>query len=360
MTDPYFDVDTCARRLMSEYMQHKSLIVAVDFDDTVYDFHRAGHDYGQILDLVRRCQALGFHIVLFTGTHPDRYPEQVQYLAERDIDIKFINRALDEGHAGDSERPEQEILMKSAFPGHDNTGWWNDSYAQLQEEWTCEWRIDFAWLKRFNCVHLMIDPSEDGIYGITRPRKKQTADVPKNKFEKMRIEQLRTKEVFFQIFFDNPDGGFEAAKRGDLCISNRACRHCGGDVKRTEAGVIVGYWEPIWYIAHKACEKPGTLDEALECQCIDADCNDCGHFRRGNFNKLPDVSNYAIFTGNEESDIKEQKRYMGDLMFVGSFDGECMKFGRHTSAWPKQATCRPCFEHRRLIAAGDTDAVTVE
>lgn len=91
MTDPYFDVDTCARRLMSEYMQHKSLIVAVDFDDTVYDFHRAGHDYGQVLDLVRRCQVLGFHIVLFTGTHPDRYPEQVQYLAERDIDIKFIN-----------------------------------------------------------------------------------------------------------------------------------------------------------------------------------------------------------------------------------------------------------------------------
>jgi hypothetical protein len=78
-------------RLMKEYHTHKKLIVAVDFDDTVYDFHNAGYSYHRVLNVVRDAQALGFFIVVFTGSHPDSWPMQRTYLAERGIKVDSIN-----------------------------------------------------------------------------------------------------------------------------------------------------------------------------------------------------------------------------------------------------------------------------
>lgn len=270
----------------------------------------------------------------------------------------MIHRII--GVANLEDSPNSSVIRKtygismgstktSAWQGGTTIRWWNDSYDQLQEEWTCEWRIDFAWLKLFNCEYFMIDPSEDKFYGITRPRIKQTESVSKNKFDKMRIEQLRTKDVFFYLFFDDPLGGAEAAKRADLCLSNRTCRFCGEEVSRESAGVIVGYWKPIWFIAHKECEVPGKQEEAFECQCIDADCNDCGYFNRGKFNKSADAKDYRIFTGDPEKDAAEQKKYIGDLLFIDSYDGNCMKYDRPASAWPKSARMLPCFKHRKFF-----------
>ncbi len=91
MVDPYFDTIECAKRLKKEYDTHKKLIVAVDFDDTVFDFHNAGHDYMQVINLIRRCQNLGFYIVLFTGTHPDKWLNQAAYLKDKGIKVICVN-----------------------------------------------------------------------------------------------------------------------------------------------------------------------------------------------------------------------------------------------------------------------------
>lgn len=91
-TDPYFDTQVCVDRLLTEYRAHKKLIIAVDFDDTVFDFHKAGHEYPEIIDILGRCQGLGFYIVLFTGTKPNEWKKQTDYLEERGIIVSGINQ----------------------------------------------------------------------------------------------------------------------------------------------------------------------------------------------------------------------------------------------------------------------------
>lgn len=56
------------------------------------------------------------------------------------------------------------------------------------------------------------------------------------------------------------------------------CRYCGqegADVK------TVSYWSSIPDFCHSYCKLPGERQEALECQLIDADCNNCKHYQRG-------------------------------------------------------------------------------
>src|ERR1700678_1812369 len=91
MTDPYFDTQVCVDRLYGEYQLHKKLIVAVDFDDTVYDFHQVGHWYPEVIDLLKRCQDKGFYIVLFTGSDPSKWYNHFEYLAVVGIIIHGTN-----------------------------------------------------------------------------------------------------------------------------------------------------------------------------------------------------------------------------------------------------------------------------
>lgn len=92
MTDPYLDDALCEERLLREHRQHGRLIVAVDFDDTVFDFHKAGHTYDEVLSLLRRCNALGFYVVIFTGGGPEAYAGQKAYLEEQGVSVAAVNQ----------------------------------------------------------------------------------------------------------------------------------------------------------------------------------------------------------------------------------------------------------------------------
>ena len=87
MSDPYIKTEFGVARLLREYAQHQSLIVAVDFDDTVFDYHKVGHTYERVWELLKRCQQLGFHLVLFTGTHMDKWQSQIDYMADHGITV---------------------------------------------------------------------------------------------------------------------------------------------------------------------------------------------------------------------------------------------------------------------------------
>lgn len=91
MIDAFLKTDVCVERLLGEYHEHKKLIVAVDFDDTVFDYHDKGRTYDGVLDLLRRCQKLGFWIVLFTACAPDKRDEQRAYLTNHGVVIHSIN-----------------------------------------------------------------------------------------------------------------------------------------------------------------------------------------------------------------------------------------------------------------------------
>ena len=96
------------------------------------------------------------------------------------------------------------------------------------------------------------------------------------------------------------------------------CRYCDKPVE-TDSVVTHSYWQGVKFVSHAACKVVGEKSEALECQTIDADCNDCRHFQRG------------------------------QLVGKEVWSGHCQKFNHKTRAYPKKWTGRECFEHRRLM-----------
>lgn len=61
-----YNEDKCIERLMNEYHKHNNLIVAFDFDNTIFDYHNDGGDYSDIIDILNLCHQLKFTLVLYT------------------------------------------------------------------------------------------------------------------------------------------------------------------------------------------------------------------------------------------------------------------------------------------------------
>lgn len=90
--DPYFSTETCVDRLYFEYSLHKKLIIALDFDDTIFDFHKKSRAYDNVISLIKECQELGFYIVIFTGSPLDKYNSIREYCINIGIQITSINK----------------------------------------------------------------------------------------------------------------------------------------------------------------------------------------------------------------------------------------------------------------------------
>ncbi len=136
MDNPYFNPTVALNRLGTEYQKHKKLVVALDFDDTVYDFHKQGHRYDLVLGLIRRCQKLGFYIMLFTGSEPDRHLSQAAYLLENGIIVDSVNENPFPMPIGNHGKPYYNILL--------------DDRAGLGEA--------------FNTLNILVDRIERGVY----------------------------------------------------------------------------------------------------------------------------------------------------------------------------------------------------
>lgn len=95
MSDPFMSHDNCVDRLIYEYEKYGSIIVAYDFDNTVFDYHRKGHWFEQVIELLRVCRSMKFHLTVFTSCNDDRFPEIRQYLEANDIPYDGINETPD-------------------------------------------------------------------------------------------------------------------------------------------------------------------------------------------------------------------------------------------------------------------------
>lgn len=61
-----FGKEACKKRLLEEYHKYGKLIVAFDYDNTIFDYHNNGGDYSCVIDLLKECVKLGFEMVLLT------------------------------------------------------------------------------------------------------------------------------------------------------------------------------------------------------------------------------------------------------------------------------------------------------
>jgi hypothetical protein len=90
--DTYFSTDKAVFRLFNEWKKHPKLLVACDFDDTVFDFHKQGTSHTLVFELLKKCKALGFYVTLFTASKPERHDEMREYMKQNGIEIDAINQ----------------------------------------------------------------------------------------------------------------------------------------------------------------------------------------------------------------------------------------------------------------------------
>ena len=83
-------------KLKEVFEKHNNIIIAVDFDDTIYDWKNQGYDCPYVLDLVKRCQSkLNAKIILFTCRDGDLLQFAVDYCNKNGIVLHGINENPD-------------------------------------------------------------------------------------------------------------------------------------------------------------------------------------------------------------------------------------------------------------------------
>jgi response regulator RpfG family c-di-GMP phosphodiesterase len=66
-------------RLVDEYKKYGSLVIAYDFDNCIYDYHSKGHNYFEVIELIKKAKEINCFLIVFT--------------AEKDLDkvTSFLN-----------------------------------------------------------------------------------------------------------------------------------------------------------------------------------------------------------------------------------------------------------------------------
>lgn len=103
-----FNTNQCALRLAKDFKKHNNLIVAFDFDNTIFDYHNNGGDYSEVISLLKECSSLGFIMILFTSDDsPTRLEWMVEYCFHYGIRVDYIN----ESPIMDTIKPYYNILL---------------------------------------------------------------------------------------------------------------------------------------------------------------------------------------------------------------------------------------------------------
>lgn len=90
--DFYINKQNVLDRLEKEYLLHGDLVVAYDFDNTVFDYHKKGHSYEMVVNLIKRLSKIkGIDLVVWTGSAKDRYEFIADYLKGKGIPFNRIN-----------------------------------------------------------------------------------------------------------------------------------------------------------------------------------------------------------------------------------------------------------------------------
>lgn len=93
--DQYLNQNECTRRLIKEWIQYKKLIIAVDFDNTVFDYHNENKGYTDVIELLKKCKNYGCYIMIFTANdNPEHHGFIKEYMSRIGVPIDTINENL--------------------------------------------------------------------------------------------------------------------------------------------------------------------------------------------------------------------------------------------------------------------------
>ncbi len=89
MNHIFLNPDHTYNRLLNEYKQHGSIVVAFDFDNTVYDYHAQGMDCSEIIDLLQKLKSINCYLIIWTAS--DDWTFIKDYCQKQDIPYDNIN-----------------------------------------------------------------------------------------------------------------------------------------------------------------------------------------------------------------------------------------------------------------------------
>lgn len=90
--DYYLKEQNCVDRLVEEWTSYGKIVLAVDFDDTLFDFHKKGRTYENVIELIKKCQSIGCYTVIFTANDDTEHHKFIkEYLADKGIYVDTIN-----------------------------------------------------------------------------------------------------------------------------------------------------------------------------------------------------------------------------------------------------------------------------
>ncbi|MFJ8528526.1 hypothetical protein [Bacillus sp. NPDC094106] len=89
--DLYLHEENVTARLITEWKKYGSLVVAYDFDNTVYDYHKEGHSYDDVIRLLRESKKLNAYLMVYTARQDSELSFVKGYLEENDIPFDSIN-----------------------------------------------------------------------------------------------------------------------------------------------------------------------------------------------------------------------------------------------------------------------------
>lgn len=119
--DKYLQKDSSYQRLYEEYKKYNNLIIAVDFDDTLYDFHGKGYTYKKVAQLVRDLHDINCWIIIWTGNQNTEFVKE--YLKENNIPYNSIN----------DEADVSKKLLKGKYPRKVYANAYLDDRAGLEQ-----------------------------------------------------------------------------------------------------------------------------------------------------------------------------------------------------------------------------------
>lgn len=94
-SDIYLNDNNVINRLVNEWTEHKKLIIAVDFDSTIYDYFGEGLKFDKVINLLKECQEFGAYLVIFTSRNESEYDIIQKHLNKIDLYCEKINENID-------------------------------------------------------------------------------------------------------------------------------------------------------------------------------------------------------------------------------------------------------------------------
>jgi len=94
ISDPFLNTNRIFNRLEEDYNRFGTLYVAVDFDNTIYDWESHGYRFEKVIALLKDCNKYDLKLFIYSASPKERYPLIKEYCESIGIKIDAINEDL--------------------------------------------------------------------------------------------------------------------------------------------------------------------------------------------------------------------------------------------------------------------------